>query len=322
MSSAWFPALSIVAAVAVTYVLVVVVDAVRSLRLRKLRGKRRGSQWRRRLPVALVAGAIVSLLFAFGQVRLDREVTSGTVVLAMDVSHSMGATDVQPNRLAAAKVAATTFLDRLPAGFRVGLATFSAISDVPIAPTTDRTRVVTALESLAVDTGTGTVIGDGLSKALDAIQADRAGDDGRPAAVVLLSDGMDSGSTIPPDEAASRARELNVAVFTVAIGEAQPGSSEAASPAGGSATAVAPSGGSATAVAPSDVLAIIAEQTGAKAYTTRSADQLTQVYDTLGSRLSTELAIDDSAGPYVIAAIVMTLIAAGVALIGNRDPYA
>jgi Acyl-CoA dehydrogenases len=170
MSSPWLPALLILTGGAVAYGLVVVVDAIGSRRWRKLRGKRRGSQWRRRLPVALVVGAIISLVFAFGQVRLDRQVTSGTVVLAIDVSHSMGATDVQPNRLSAAEVAARAFLDRLPAGFRVGLATFSATSEVPIAPTSDRTRVAAALGSLAVDSGTGTVIGDGLSAALDAIQ--------------------------------------------------------------------------------------------------------------------------------------------------------
>ena len=129
------PALLILGVVAVVYVLTIVVDALRSLRRRKLHGKRRGAQWRRRLPIALIAGAIVSLLFAFGQVRLNKQVTSGTVVLAIDVSHSMGATDVQPNRLAAAKVAATSFLDRVPAGFRVGLATFSVTSAVPVAPT-------------------------------------------------------------------------------------------------------------------------------------------------------------------------------------------
>ena len=311
MPSSWLPALVILAAVAIVYVLTIVVDAIGSHTWRKLRGKRRGSQWRRRLPVALVVGAVVSLLFAFGQVRFDRRVTSGTVMLAMDVSHSMGATDVQPNRLAAARVAAATFLDRLPAGFRVGLATFSAASAVPIAPTSDRSKVAAALGSLNVDTGTGTVIGDGLSAALDAIQADRVGDPDRPAAVVLLSDGQDSGSTIPPEQAASRAHQLNVSVFTVAIGLASADPSGVSSSIGGSVTA-----------APSDVLARIAEMTDAKAYTTQTADQLTQVYDTLGSRLSTELAIDESAGPYVIAAIVMTLIAAGILLIGARDPYA
>jgi Ca-activated chloride channel homolog len=312
MSSTWLPAMLILAAVAVTYVLVTLVDALTSLRRRKLRGKRRGSPWRRRLPVALIVGAIVSLLFAFGQVRLDREVTSGTVVLAIDVSHSMGATDVQPNRLAAAKVAAATFLDRLPPGFRVGLVTFSVSSDEPIAPTSDRTRVAAALESLAVDPGTGTVIGDGLSRALDAIQTDRGEGGDRPAAVVVLSDGMDSGSTIPPEGAAARARDLHVAVFTVAIGEGPTDPSSAPTP----------TGQRPTPVVPSDVLARIAQETGAKAYTTQTSDQLTQVYDTLGTRLSTELAIDESAGPYVAAAIAMTLIAAAVLLIGTRDPYA
>ena len=146
MSSAWMPALLILGVVAVVYVLTIVVDALRSLRRRKLRGKRRGAQWRRRLPIALIVGAIVSLLFAFGQVRLNRQVTSGTVVLAIDVSHSMGATDVQPNRLAAAKVAADVVPRPAAAGFRVGLATFSASSVVPIAPTSDRTQVPEALD--------------------------------------------------------------------------------------------------------------------------------------------------------------------------------
>jgi Ca-activated chloride channel family protein len=308
MSSAWMPALLILGVVVVVYVLTIVVDTLRSLRRRKLHGKRRGAQWRRRLPIALIAGAIASLLFAFGQVRLDKQVSTGTVVLAIDVSHSMGATDVEPNRLAAAEVAATAFLDRLPAGFRVGLATFSATSAVPVAPTSDRTQVSDALGSLAVDTASGTVIGDGLSAALDAIQADRDGGD-RPAAVVLLSDGMDSGSSIPPEDAAARARRLDVAVYTVAIGQPPSGASTGA-------------GATASAEAPSDVLAGIAEETGAKAYTTQTAGQLTQVYNALGSRLSTELAIDESAGPYVIAAIVMTLIAAAVLLVGTRDPYA
>jgi Ca-activated chloride channel family protein len=206
-------------------------------------------------------------------------------------------------------VAATAFLDRLPAGFRVGLATFSVSSDVPILPTSDRARVVAALGSLAVDPGTGTVIGDGLSDALDAIQVDR-GDGDRPAAVVLLSDGRDSGSTIPPERAAARAAELGVPVYTVTIGEtptASPGSSPSTGATPGTST---------------DVLGEMAEQTGAEAFTTSTSDQLTEVYDTLGSRLSTELAIDESAGPFVIAAVVMLLAATGVLLVGNRDPYA
>jgi len=310
MSSVWLPALSILAAGALAYAVVVVIDAIVARRRRKLRGKRRGPQWRRRLPVALVVGAIVSLLFAFGQVRIDREVTAGTVVLAIDVSHSMGSTDVLPNRLGAAQIAANAFLDRLPPGFRVGLATFSVSSAVPILPTSDRSRVAAALDGLAVDTGTGTVIGDGLSSALDAIEADRGEAGDRPAAVVLLSDGRDSGSTIPPDRAASRAAELGISVYTVAIGEApnaSPGPSASTGP---------------SAESPSDILGAMATRTGAESFTSSTSDQLTEVYDSLGSRLSTELAIDESAGPFVIAAVVMLLAATGILLIGNRDPYA
>lgn len=310
MSSVWFPALLILVAGAIAYGAVMVVDAIVGRRRRKLHGKRRGPQWRRRLPVALVVGAIVSLLFAFGQVRIDREVTAGTVVLAIDVSHSMGSTDVQPNRLAAAQVAASAFLDRLPAGFRVGLATFSISSSVPVLPTSDRSRVATALSALAVDTGTGTVIGDGLSSAVDAIQADRGETGERPAAVVLLSDGQDSGSTIPPVQASARAADLGIPVYTVAIGEAT-----AASSAPSASTGAMPD-------ASPDVLGEMAESTGARSFTTSTSDQLTQVYDTLGSRLSSELAIDESAGPFVIAAVIMLLVATGLLVIGNRDPYA
>ena len=310
MSSVWFPALLILVAGAIAYGVVMVVDAIVGRRRRKLHGKRRGPQWRRRLPVALVVGAIVSLLFAFGQVRIDREVTAGTVVLAIDVSHSMGSADVQPNRLAAAQVAARAFLDRLPAGFRVGLATFSISSSVPVLPTADRSRVATALMTLAVDTGTGTVIGDGLSSAVDAIQADRGDAGERAAAVVLLSDGQDSGSTIPPVQAAARAADLGIPVYTVAIGEAT-----TASPAPSASTGAMPD-------ASSDVLGEMAESTGARSFTTSTSDQLTQVYDTLGSRLSSELAIDESAGPFVIAAVIMLLAATGLLVIGNRDPYA
>lgn len=304
--SSGLSALLIVGAAAITYGILVVVDSIKSHRRQRQRGSRKGSQqWRKRLPVALVVAAVASLAFALAQVQLNRQVTTGTVVLAIDVSHSMSATDVQPNRLAAAKVAAGEFLDRLPPGFRVGVVTFSSESAVPIAPTADRAQVQRELTSLATATSYGTVIGDGLSAALDAIEADRGKDENRPAAVVLLSDGQDSGSTIPPDEAAARALQLGVPVFTVAIGRAPSGETPSTSTGAGG-----------------DLLGRIAEKTDAKAYSTRTSGELTQVYDTLGSRLSYELAIDSRAGPFVIAAVVMTLIAAVVTLSHPRDPYA
>ncbi len=77
----------------------------------------------------------------FTQFRfLKEEGSAGTVILAMDVSESMGRTDVEPNRLEAAKEAARAFLDRLPTDLQVGLVTFAARSDVVVAPTTDSDR--------------------------------------------------------------------------------------------------------------------------------------------------------------------------------------
>jgi hypothetical protein len=101
-----------------------------------------------------------------------------------------------------------------------------------------------------------------------------------------------------------------------AIGQAPSGDS-----AGGTTGATGTAGATGSSVN-GDLLGNIAEKTDAKAYTTRTAGELTQVYDTLGSRLSYELAIDSRAGPFVIAAVVMTLAAAVVTLSNPRDPYA
>src|SRR2546428_397509 len=120
---------------------------------------------------------------------------------------------------------------------------------------------------------------------------------GRPAAIVLLSDGRDSGSSISPDLAAARAAQLGVPVFTVAIGNVPTGDTSV------------------------NVLGQIAQQTGAKTYTTRSAHELSQVYDTLGSRLSYELAIGNRAGSFLLVAVLLILAAAAVALMGTRDPF-
>ena len=304
MRTSWLPALLILVVTAAAYGLAGLVEAIDVRRRRRtLRGPRSGPPWRRRLALALLVGAIASLALAFGQFRLTRETTGGTVMLAIDVSRSMNATDVQPNRLAAAEVAAGAFLERLPSGVHVGLVTFWHESVVSVPPTSDRGRVQRELGSLAIGPGVGTAIGDGLSSALDAIEADRGQDGDRTAAVVLLSDGRDTASFIPPDQAAIRARRLGVPVFTVAIGEA---------PAGDPGL---------TGVAQPSILGRMADETGADSYTTRTSGELTDVYERLGSRISSELAIGSSAGPFLIVAVLLTLASAAVVLFGVGDRY-
>jgi Ca-activated chloride channel family protein len=107
--------------------------------------------WRRHLPPALYLAAIGGLLFALARptmlVNVPRE--DATVILGVDVSGSMTAVDVSPSRLAAAKSAATAFLDQLPAGVRVGLVAFSSQPRTLVEPTADRQTIRTAIDGLA-----------------------------------------------------------------------------------------------------------------------------------------------------------------------------
>jgi Ca-activated chloride channel homolog len=264
---------------------------------RRSPGRRAAS--RRRIAMVLVGAAALSLVAAYAQVRVHRQVTAGTVVLAVDVSHSMAATDVAPDRLAAAVDAARAFLGRLPTGFRVGLVTFASQPHELVPPTSDRERLLAALSSLATPSEKGTVIGDGLSAAVSAVRDDRAANGDRPAAIVLLTDGQDSGSATAPESAAADAASSRIPVYTVAIS--------------GTSSSLDQTSG--------DLLRRIALTTRARAFTSTTAGQLTQVYATLGSRLSYELAIGSHAGPFVIVAVLLTLAAAALVLIGQRDPY-
>jgi Ca-activated chloride channel homolog len=252
--------------------------------------QRQAFAWRTLAPVVLLLGAGASIVLAFGGVRLNHPATQGTVILAIDVSHSMDRTDVAPDRLRAAQAAAQSFLRTLPPGFKVGVVTFAGTAKALVTPTTDRAQIASAIGALS--TSNGTVIGDGLSTALDTIDANRHATGIGPAAVVLLTDGQDSGSKISPAEAAQRAKTDNVKVFTVAVGAADAGTSGANT----------------------GLLRQIATTTGARAFTAGSAGQLTDVYQSLGSELSSDLAIAGSGTRFVALAAALA-IAAGISLI-------
>jgi len=125
------------------------------------------SQWiRRRVPPLLFLLGITGLLFAVARPTAVFLVPAqrGTVVLAMDVSLSMAARDVEPTRLAAAQEAATQFVETIPAGIRVGVLAFGAYAEMAISPTADKARVLRALTSLKLQQFTA--IGTGLLAAL------------------------------------------------------------------------------------------------------------------------------------------------------------
>ena len=244
---------------------------------------RRRSKWRKILPVLPLLAAVGCLVLAFTGFQLNVNETSPTVVLVMDVSDSMNTTDVAPNRLAAAEVAANAFLDALPPDFRVGLATFAGDARLAVAPTKERTEVVNALGDQT--TSHGTVIGDGLAVALDAIEELRGEGD---AVAVLLSDGRDTGSSVTPSDAAERAREMGVPVFTILLGQVQ-----------------GEEGGGAD----REAMEEIATTSGGDSFTAETANELTTRFETLGSEFTVNLDVEPSTKPLVIAAIVLAVLA-------------
>ena len=133
--------------------------------------------WRRHLPPALYLGAIAALLLALARptmtIAVPRE--DATVMLTMDVSGSMKATDVSPTRLDAARAAAESFIDQLPPKIRVGIVAFASRPVTLVNPTTDHAQLKAALDSLRPQDGTA--MGDALMQVLDiaqSIQADNA----------------------------------------------------------------------------------------------------------------------------------------------------
>ncbi|HEY2333193.1 MAG TPA: VWA domain-containing protein, partial [Acidimicrobiales bacterium] len=140
--------------------------------------------WRRHVPAAAMAVALVALVISLARpthdVRIPKD--SAVVVLAIDVSASMSATDVSPTRLQAAVAAGSEFVKQMPAGFEVGLVAFDGTARVVRTPTKDHDSVVAALGQLEV--GPGTATGDGILAALDSIaQAQSSDGTAQPAAV-------------------------------------------------------------------------------------------------------------------------------------------
>ena len=187
-----------VAAVAVAYVLVQrrrTAYAVRFADVDLLESVApRSPRWRRHLPAALLVTALAFMVTAFAKPAAAVEVPSeaATIVVAIDTSVSMQATDVEPSRFAAAQEAAVQFVEGLPDGIDVGLVSFSGSASLEVAPTDDRDAVVSAIEDLQL--GQGTAIGEAVAASVAAASetAPAEGEEPTPTSVVLLSDGSNT----------------------------------------------------------------------------------------------------------------------------------
>lgn len=206
-----------------------------------------------------------------------------TIILALDTSRSMQATDVKPNRFTAAKEAALAFLDEVPEEYSVGIVSFSTNADPVLPPTTDRDAARTALNELRL--GSGTALGAAIARSVELAleeserQRPRAAGERSPGAVVVLSDGAQTTGDVRPQAAAQRARELGVPVSTIGLGT-------------GDAVVEVPRPGGLkerVVVAPDlPTLRQIAQATGGTFAEAPSAAKLEEIYRDLGTRLAVD----------------------------------
>lgn len=274
--------------------------------LDKVAPKRPG--WRRHLSAGIFAIALATLVIAFAQpvmtIKVPQERT--TIMLAIDTSLSMAATDVAPNRLEAAQASAKDFVNELPKDLNVGLVSFAGTAQLLVPPTQDHDSVKTAIDGLELDKATA--IGDAVKLSLDVIADQAVGVKGNApdAAIVLISDG-ETTVGLPTAEAIPLAKKAGVAVSTIAYGTAD-GQIMVDEDGDGV--------GQLTNVPVNvDELRGLAEGTGGVAYTAESASDLKSVYEELGSTIGYEKKESDVSFRFVGAGLVMMAIAAAFSML-------
>jgi Ca-activated chloride channel family protein len=256
--------------------------------------------WRRHGPAAVALLSLVLLVVALARPVRDERVPreAAIVVLTVDVSASMTATDVAPSRIDAAVAAATDFVDDVPDRFQLGLVAFDGSARVLATPTVDHGAVRAALQRLSP--GEGTAAGDGIDAALDAVtaslEAAGAGGGGQdlPASIVLLSDGATTVGR-PVESAARDAADRGVPVSTIAFG-----TDRGAVVVGGEVVPV-----------PADPEAMerVADITGGTSAEAETADELRDVYDDIGARVGSVVEEREIARAFLGVALVALLAA-------------
>ena len=256
--------------------------AVRYTNVDVLAGVAARTNWMRHIPALLALLALAALLIALA--RPERTVAAeqrqAMVVMVTDVSGSMRATDVQPDRLTAAKQAGHALIDKLPRDFRLGLVGFSHVASQLVEPTTDKQRIGAGVDGLIANGGTA--MGDGLALGIEAARTPVTNELGvpqrLPAAIVLLSDGASTAGTEDPVTVAERARELRIPIYTVALGTAS-----------GTIEHTRRDGTTWTEPVPPDTATLqeIARESRGRFYQAADAARLTDIYRSLGTRLAT-----------------------------------
>jgi Ca-activated chloride channel homolog len=276
---------------------------------------KRPSRWRHLPAILLVLSLLLFTVAMAGpthDVRIPRN--RAVVMLVIDVSQSMRATDVSPSRLAAAQEAAKQFAEQLTPGINLGLIAYAGTATVLVSPTTNRDATKNAIDKLQLADRTAT--GEGIFTALQAIATVGAviggGDEPPPARIVLMSDGKETVPSNPDNPkgaftAARTAKDQGVPISTVSFGtpygyveindQRQPVPVD------------------------DEMLKKIAELSGGEAYSASSLEQLKEVFTNLQEQIGYETRKGDaSAGWLRLGALVLALAALAALLINRRLP--
>ena len=261
--------------------------------------------WRRHLPAALLLLALAGLVLTLARPERSVRIPVGraAIMLVLDHSGSMDATDVRPSRLAAAQKAASNFIAKLPRQVSVGVVTFSSAADSAEAPSLDHSQ---AQRIVAAQTAFGaTATGDALALALQLLHQGPK----LPSAIVLLSDGS-ANTGEDPLAAAGSAAAARVPIFTVALGTEN-------------ATVPNPTPFGAPLAAPPDpeLMAAIARATKGQTFTAQDSGSLNSIYARLGDQLSTATRKQDISTAFAIVGVALLAIAGAAAMtLGSRLP--
>jgi Ca-activated chloride channel family protein len=300
----------------------------------------RGRSIRRYIPPAVARLALGALCVALARPHQSTLVASdrSTVVLVIDVSGSMRATDVKPSRLGAAQAAVRKFLDQVPSQVRVALVAFAGDPQVAAPPTKDRQLVLQALDTLDYFSGFGgTAIGDALATAVQLVKPPTpqgaqtiaytiATKTKSPISILFLSDGHQTRGLLQPLEGAARARNAGIPVYTIALGTPNGVLDQGNVPGGGGFRGGGGGGGGfgpqRIPVPPDPVtLRQIARLTGGKFFAARSSTALESAYKNLGSLVAREPGKKEITNEFVLLGAGL-LLAAGLlsALYSPRLP--
>jgi len=276
-------------------------------------------RWRRHVPPALTLLALAALVVGVARPEIARAVPreEATVILTMDRSGSMTATDVQPNRMAAAREAASSFAEGLPDGFKVGVVSFSDKADVVVPPTDDRDAAVRALGQLQAENGTA--LGDAIARSLDvglaSLDKDKLTADKKvkkdtngqsPLVILVLSDGASTTGDYTPVQAAQLAKDAGVPVFTVALGT-ENGTIEGPDGFGGTRLIRVPPD--------PETLKQVASMTGGKFFAAADANALKSVYSQIGSQVGVEHKKRELTVLFTAAGAALLLAGAGLSML-------